>query len=100
MKRIVYLLSEGAADAGHTTEVLNTRTRDFLHATELFEQLLPAPRTNSRDRFQRRNCARSGASQAVAGDGKAVRLVAYLLYQVQRRRTRLQVKAALLGGDV
>ena len=85
MKCIVYLLGQRAAYARHPGQVLDTGARDFLHASELFEELLSAPRPHAGNRFQGRHRARPGAPLPVSGYGKPVCLVADLLYQVQRR---------------
>ena len=100
MKRIVYLLGQSAADARNTAQVLDTGACHFLHAAELFKELLPAPRSYPGNCFQRRHRARPCAPLPVAGNCEPVRLVAYLLYQVQCRRAGFQIKAALLGWNM
>jgi len=85
-------LSQFAADAGHTTQIFDARIRNTLQSAEMPQQFAATFGTDARDTFQRRFAAFFVAARGVTGDGEAVRLVADVLDQMQRRRIARQHK--------
>ena len=85
MKSIINPLRELFADPLHTRQVLHPGPFDFPQAAELLEQLPAAFRPHAGNGFQHRGVPRLLPPAAVPHDGEAVRLVADLLDQVQRR---------------
>jgi len=83
MERVVYTLSEIAADALDPCEVLDAGRDDTLHAAKLAEQLPTALGTQPGDVFQRADPTNPGAALPVTRDRKTVSLVPDLLHQVQ-----------------
>jgi hypothetical protein len=83
MERVVYTLSEIAADALDPCEVLDASRDDTLHAAKLAEQLPAALGTQPGDALQRTDPADPGAALPVTRDRKAVSFVPDLLHQVQ-----------------
>ncbi len=68
-----------------TRNILDRGVRDPLQSTELFHQLLAPFGAKPGYALQHRGVTHTCAPLAVAGDGKSVRFVADLLYQVQGR---------------
>ncbi len=85
MKRLINLFRQFAADAIHSGDIFYPCPGKPLQTTELFQQILAALLPDAGNVFQDRAGARLVATLAVACDGKPVRLIANMLYQMQRR---------------
>src|SRR5437879_2683250 len=85
MQFLVDFFGELAADALDLGEILDACAHDAPQAPEPGQQLPAALGPDAADALERGSRAPLRASRAVAGDREAVRLVAYLLDQVQPR---------------
>ena len=90
MEVIVYGFGYRAADPVHFGQVVNTRPNDALKAAELFEQFPSSFWPEAWNLLQSRGVPLFRPPAPVARHGKAVRFIANLLDQVQRRRIRCQ----------
>src|SRR5476649_2804556 len=82
---LVDAFGERAADAFHASQILDTRSQHALKSTEVLEEPLAAPRPHRGNLLEAGRRARLAAARAVARDREAVRLVADLLDEMQRR---------------
>src|SRR4051812_37630127 len=99
MELLVDALREFTADALDAGEVVDARGDHALQAAEMLEQLAPARRPHRGDFLQPRGRAGLAALGPVARDREAVRLVAHLLDEVQRRMVRRQAARVLVPED-
>src|SRR3982751_5435766 len=99
MQLLVDALGEGPADPFDAGEVVNAGSKYPLQSTEMIKEPLAPPRAHRRDFLQARGRARLAAARAMAGDGEAVRLVADLLDEVQRRVIGRQALGLFLARD-
>src|SRR5450432_1641254 len=96
---LVDAFGERAADAFHARQILDTRSQHALKSTEVLEEPLAAPRTHRGNLLEARRGARLAAARAMPRDREAVRLVADLLDQVQRRMIGRQATRLFLARD-
>src|SRR5690554_6150323 len=93
-------LGQLARDALDLDEILDAGPRDGLEAPELPQQVAAALRAESPDLLERRRRLAPLPPRPMTRDREAVRLVAHLLDQMQRRRRRRQRQRARAAGDV
>lgn len=82
MKNIIYPLRQLFADPRNTSQVLHAGPRYFLQTAELLQQSLTPLGSQTFDPFQYRGIARLRPPLPMAGDGKPVGFIAYLLDKV------------------
>src|SRR5690554_1877394 len=85
MQGSIYLFCQFFADAGRLGDLHGAGASQLLQAAEVFQQLSASFRTHPGDSFEGGGVSGLAAALAVAGNGEAVRLVANMLNQVQRR---------------
>src|SRR5471032_381909 len=98
MELLVNAFGELAADAFHPRQILDTRSQHALKSTEVLQEPLAAPRPHGGNLLEARRRARLAAARAVARDREAVRLVADLLDEMQRRMIGRQAARLVLAG--
>src|SRR6202521_1359482 len=96
---LVDALGELAADALDASQILDTRSQHALKSPEVLQQSLAPARPHGGNLLQARGGALLAASRAMPGDREAMRLVADLLDQVQRRVVGRQATRRLLARD-
>src|SRR5690606_22760927 len=74
---------KGSVDALHAGEFLHAGGLEPAQPAEVPEQVGATPRSEAREVFEPAGVADLAPAATVAGDGKAVRLVADLLHQLQ-----------------
>src|SRR5690606_41864903 len=74
---------KGSVDALHAGDCRRAGGLEPAQPAEVPEQVGATPRSDARDVFEPAGVADLGTAATVAGDGKAVRLVADLLHQLQ-----------------
>jgi len=80
-----YPLCKRTGNAGYPRQIVDAGCLHAAYAAEVREQC-PAPRgADSRNVLERRRGARLAPPRAMALDREAMRLIAYLLDQMQRR---------------
>jgi len=84
MQLLINFFRKRTADAFHLRQLFHTGLSHTRQATETRQQITPAPLPYSTDFFQHGRRARLAALGAMSTDGKAMRLVPYLLDQMQR----------------
>src|SRR5690606_36770442 len=87
-------LGERGVDAFDPGDLLRARGLEPAQPAEMPQQVSATTGSDAGDVLQPAGVARLGAAPAVAGDGEAVGLVAYLLHQLQARRFRARADLA------
>ena len=85
MQLAINFFCQRLADTFDQRQIVNARRRNAFDAAELGEQFLSAFCANPGDVLKPRLDSGLGAAAAMAGDGEAMRFVAYLLNQMQCR---------------
>ena len=81
-----------ATDARHLAQIFDAGSGDTLKPAEMLDQQLALFGTDALDTLERRGIAGTRTALTVAGDGKAMRLVADPLDQMQCRGIVVQAK--------
>lgn len=79
------MFSKRFADSFDLTELFDAGLHDFPQPAEVGEQAAPPLLPHATDFFQTGGGSRFAASGAMTGDGETVRLIAYLLDQMQSK---------------
>src|SRR5690349_15228791 len=99
MQLLIDALGELAADALDARQILDARSKHPLKSTEMFQQPLAAAWPDGGYLLQARGGARLAAARAMSRDREAVRLVAHLLDEMQRRMVGRKPSRLVLAGN-
>jgi ribulose-5-phosphate 4-epimerase/fuculose-1-phosphate aldolase len=84
MQVFVDELCQRSADAAHLHEIIHARAQYALESSELLQELAPACRPETGNRFKGGFIVTPRASPAMSGDSESMRLVADALDQMER----------------